>query len=57
MREIRALPTAERARVIEFVHQLEEAEIPASFKQAMSDLDDGRVVDMATALNQPPSRQ
>ncbi|HUI05438.1 MAG TPA: hypothetical protein VL486_00375 [Verrucomicrobiae bacterium] len=54
---IQALPKEQRAQVIEFVRQLEEGEIPESFKQGMADVDAGRVVDMETALNKRPPRR
>ena len=54
IREIEALPTDQRAQVIEFVHCLEDGDIPESFRQGMADIEAGRVVDMETALNQPP---
>ncbi len=51
---IEALPRNQRVQVIEFVHQLEEEDIPDSFKKGMADIEAGRVVDMDTALNKPP---
>jgi hypothetical protein len=54
IKEIDALPKEQRAGLIEYVHQLEEGEIPDSFKQGMADIEAGRVVDMETALNKPP---
>jgi predicted transcriptional regulator len=51
---IEALPKDQRAQVIEFVHQLEEGDIPDSFKKGMADIEAGRVVDLDTALNKPP---
>ena len=54
IKEIEALPKNQRAQVIEFVHQLEEGDIPDSFKKGMADIEAGRVVDMDTALNKPP---
>ena len=58
IREIQSLPKAERAKLIEYIHSIEEAEIPDSFRQGMADIEAGRVVDMEIALNKaPPSRQ
>ena len=54
IKEIGALPKDQRAKVIEFVHQLEEGDIPDSFKKGMADIEAGRVVDMDTALIKPP---
>jgi predicted transcriptional regulator len=54
IQQIEALPKAERAEVIEYIHRLEEAEVPESFKKGMADIEAGRVVDMETALNEPP---
>ena len=54
IREIEALPTDQRVKVIEFVRGLEDSEIPESFHQGMADIAAGRVVDMETALNEPP---
>lgn len=57
IRGIEALTKPERVQVIEFVHRLEEVEIPESFKQGMADIEAGRVVDMETALREvPPPR-
>ena len=57
IREIQSLPRRERARVIEFVRQLEDGEIPASFKKSVADIEAGRVVDLDTALTKPPPPQ
>ena len=54
IREIAALPTDQRVQVIEFVHGLEDGDIPESFRQGMADIAAGRVVDIETALNEPP---
>jgi predicted transcriptional regulator len=53
IQQIQALPKPERTQVIEYVHQIEDAEIPDSFRQGMADIAAGRVVDMETALRQP----
>ena len=56
--EIAALPRDERTRVLEYVHQLEAAEIPESFRRGMEQALAGRGVDMEIALNEvPPSRR
>ena len=58
IREIQSLPKAERAKLIEYIHSSEEAEIPDSFRQGRADIEAGRGVDMEIALNKaPPSRQ
>jgi predicted transcriptional regulator len=58
IREIQSLSKAERAKLIEFVHSIEEAEIPDSFRRGMADIEAGRVVDMEAALNKaPPSHR
>jgi hypothetical protein len=48
IREIEALPAEDRVRVIEFVHGLEDSEIPESFRTGMADIEAGRVVDIGT---------
>jgi len=48
------LPADERVQVIEFVHGFEDGDIPESFRQGMANIAAGRVVDMETALNEPP---
>ena len=56
--EIAALPQDERTRVLDYVHQLEAADIPESFRRGMEQALAGRGVDMETALNEvPPSRR
>lgn len=54
IRQIEALPKPEKAKVIEYIHHLEEAEIPESFKKGLADIEAGRVVDMESALREPP---
>ena len=56
--EIEALPREERARVVEYVHRLTEAEVPESFRRGMEQALAGRGVEMETALREtPPSRR
>lgn len=54
IKQIKALPKAEQAEVIEMVHRLEDDAIPESFWQGLDDIEAGRVVDMATALHERP---
>lgn len=56
IRQIEALPAEERAQVIEFVHRIEEGDVPESFRQGMADIEAGRVVDLDKALNEPPPK-
>ena len=59
--QIKALPREERAVVFAYVHQAvasDDSWIPESFKEGMADIAAGRVVDLATALNEPcPDRR
>jgi len=49
----KALPTDERAQVTKFVVESDDSWIPEEFKQGMSDIAAGRVVDLDTTLNEP----
>ena len=51
--EIEALPTEERCKLLEQLHELSEKDIPESFKEGMEDARAGRFVDMETALFKP----
>jgi hypothetical protein len=53
LEEIRALPKAELARLVEGMRQL-EPEIPADFIEALAEFEEGRFVSMETALNEAP---
>ncbi|HEV7403117.1 MAG TPA: hypothetical protein VGO11_09335 [Chthoniobacteraceae bacterium] len=52
--EIQALPRLERDKLLRFVRQLEDPEIPAEFLEALDDFDHGRFVTMETAHNETP---
>jgi len=52
--EFRALSPEQRQQVIEAILAEDESWIPESFRQGMADFEAGRVVDMETALTQPP---
>jgi predicted transcriptional regulator len=52
--EIKALPPAERQRVVKFVVEQDDSWIPESFKQGMADAAAGRVVEMYPALHEAP---
>lgn len=59
--EIEALPANERAKVFAFVGEAMETDdswIPGSFKQAMADVEAGRLVDLEAVLSgmEPPAR-
>ena len=55
--QIKHLPPAERAQVAKFIVEHDDSWIPEEFKQAMKDAQEGRFVDMETALNEtPPTR-
>jgi predicted transcriptional regulator len=51
--QIKALSMDERAQVTKFVVESDDSWIPDEFKQGMSDIAAGRVVDLDTALNEP----
>jgi len=52
--QIKGLPPAERAQVARFIVENDDSWIPDEFKQAMKDAEDGRLVDMETALHETP---
>ncbi len=52
--QIKGLPATERAQVTRFVVESDNSWIPDEFKDAMKDLDAGRLVDMQTALHETP---
>jgi predicted transcriptional regulator len=55
--QIKSLPSTERAAVAKFVAEQDDSWIPDEFKEAMKDAEQGRCVDMETALSQvPPPR-
>ncbi len=59
IKQIKALPAAERAQVAKFVVEQDDSWIPDSFKQGMADVEAGRFADMDMVLNDapPPLRQ
>jgi hypothetical protein len=54
--QIKVLPPRERAEVERFIQE-DDSWIPESFKTGMKDIVEGRVVDMETALHEPPPSQ
>ena len=48
--QIKLLPPVERAAVAKFVVEQDDSWIPDEFKDAMKDAEEGRCVDMETAL-------
>jgi hypothetical protein len=52
--QIKHLPPAERAQVAKFIVEHDDSWIPEEFKQAMKDAQEGRFVDMETALHDTP---
>jgi predicted transcriptional regulator len=52
--QIKHLAPAERAQVAKFVVEHDDSWIPEEFKQAMKDAQEGRFVDMETALHETP---
>ena len=55
--QIKSLPPMERAAVAKFVVEQDDSWIPDEFKEAMKDAEEGRCVDMETALFEtPPAR-
>ena len=52
--QIKDLPPAERAQVAKFVVEHEDSWIPDEFKAAMLDAEEGRLIDMETALRETP---
>jgi hypothetical protein len=58
IKELNALPLAQRMEVIDAVLDADDSWVPESFRKGMDDFVHGRTVDMETALTQPPpSRQ
>jgi hypothetical protein len=52
--QIKSLPPKERAAVAKFVVEQDDSWIPDDFKAAMKDAEEGRCVDMETALFETP---
>jgi len=56
--QIKSLPPAERAEVARFLVANDDSWVPDEFKEAMEDLEAGRVFDMDTVMSgaEPPPR-
>ncbi len=54
IKELNALPQAQRMEVVDAVLSADDSWVPESFRQGMADIEAGRVVDMETALTQKP---
>ncbi len=54
IKELNALPLDQRMEVVDAVLEADDSWVPESFKHGMADFEAGRVVDMETALTQPP---
>lgn len=52
--QIKALPLKERAIVTKFVVEHDDSWVPEDFKQGMKDFEEGRLVDLETALFETP---
>jgi predicted transcriptional regulator len=52
--QIKSLSPMDRAAVAKFVVEQDDSWIPDEFKEAMKDAEEGRCVDMETALSQTP---
>jgi hypothetical protein len=52
LREIEALPSEERQKVLEEVRRMVEPEIPESFKEGMAEIKRGEVIDLDDALQE-----
>jgi predicted transcriptional regulator len=54
IKQIKALPAAERAQVTKYVVEHDDSWIPESFKRGMADAEAGRFADMETVLSGAP---
>ena len=56
--QFKSLPPAERAEVAKFIVENDDSWVPEEFKEAMEDLEAGRVFDMETVMSgaKPPPR-
>jgi hypothetical protein len=52
--QIKSLPPTERAAVAKFMAEQDDSWVPEEFKDAMKDAEQGRCVDMETALFKDP---
>ena len=57
LHEIDTLPAEARWKVLEHTRQLVDPEIPASFRQAMAEIERGEVVDLDEALEELGSEE
>jgi hypothetical protein len=54
IKELNALPLDQRMEVVDAVLNADDSWVPESFRQGMKDIEEGRVVDMETALYEKP---
>jgi hypothetical protein len=54
IKELNALPLAQRLEVVDAVLEADDSWVPESFRQGMADIEAGRFVDMETALTEKP---
>jgi len=54
IRELKALPQAQRLEIFDAVLGDDDSWVPESFREGMKDIEAGRVVDMEIALNEKP---
>ena len=52
--ELPKLSVQDRSVVWQRLEQITEADVPASFRQGMKDISEGRHMDMEQALSEPP---
>ncbi len=52
--ELPKLSVRDRSAVWQRLEEITEADVPASFRQGMKEITEGRHVDMDKALNEPP---
>jgi hypothetical protein len=54
LKELPKLSASDRAAVWKKLGEITEADVPASFRQGMRDIAEGRTVDMESALREEP---
>ena len=54
LKELPKLSASDRAAVWKKLGEITEADVPASFRQGMQDIAEGRTVDMGSALREEP---
>ena len=57
LKELPKLSASDRAAVWKKLGEITEADVPASFRQGMRDIAEGRTVDMESALREEPLRR